>query len=272
METKWKLSIRPDPESGLPPVDVVVRSQPNATVLDLAIALGRHIEPDATDRYIVPTRHGQVWPADRRLNECGLRDGEILDVARMPGGWAQQAGGSSRRRAVLRVVSGPDAGRSFDLAAESVLIGRSSSCAVTLSDPAVSRQHARLVLVPRPVIIDEGSSYGTAVNGAAISRATGVDWGAPVTVGGTTLTLERVDRADDAAASVVRPPRFGESLVEGEMDIPTPPNKQKPTPMGWAMMLMPLTFSFSFFGPGGNGVAGIFSIFGWKMLCLLTYL
>ena len=272
METTWKVSIRPDPESGLPPVDVVIRSQPGANVLDLAVALGRHLEPGASDRYLVPTRHGQIWPADRKLNECGLRDGEILDVVLRPGSWAEQPGGASRRRAVLRVMSGPDAGRSFDLATESVLIGRSSSCTVTLNDPAVSRQHARLVLAPRPVIIDEGSSFGTAVNGTTISRATGVDWGVPVTVGGTTLTLERADAVDDAAASVVRPPRFGRPLTDGETEITSPPAKQKPSPVGWAMMLMPLTFSYSFFGPGGNRIAGLLSIIGWPALSLFTYL
>jgi len=190
----------------------------------------------------------------------------------MPAGWAQQHGAASRRRAVLRVVAGPDAGRSFDLATESVLIGRSSTCTVKLNDSSVSRQHARLVLVPRPVIIDEGSSFGTVVAGTTISRATGLDWGVPVTIGGTTLTLERVDTADDAAASVVRPPRFGEPLVEGETDIPSPPTKQKPSPMGWAMMLMPLTFSFTLFGPGGNRIAGIASLIGWPLLSLITYL
>jgi DNA segregation ATPase FtsK/SpoIIIE, S-DNA-T family len=272
METTWKLSIRPDQDSGLPPVDVVVRAQGNATVIDLAVALGRHLAPGVTDQYLVPTRHGQIWPADRRLNECGLRDGEILDVVRMPAEWTQHPGGSSRRRAVLRVVSGPDAGRSFDLATESAMIGRSASCTVSLSDPRVSRQHARLVLVPRPVIIDEGSSYGTAVNGTQIARATGVEWGVPVTVGDTTLTLERVDTVDDAAASVVRPPRFGEPLVEGETEIPTPPTKQKASPIGWAMMLMPLTFSFTFFGPGGNRTAGILSVIGFPLLSVGTYL
>ena len=43
------------------------------------------------------------------------------------------------------VLSGPDVGRSFEVRSGDT-IGRSPDCIVTLKDPSVSRNHARLVL------------------------------------------------------------------------------------------------------------------------------
>ncbi len=76
-----------------------------------------------------------------------------------------------RQRYILAVESGPEHGRRFPLDAE-VTIGRSPENDVVLSDPQVSRVHARIVLDDgRVAIEDAGSLNGTYVNGERAGRA-----------------------------------------------------------------------------------------------------
>ena len=80
----WTLSLRTAPESGLPSVDVRVQAREEATVADLARAFGQHLAPSQERLLLVPVDSGQPWPADRRVAECGLRTGDLLDVAPAP--------------------------------------------------------------------------------------------------------------------------------------------------------------------------------------------
>jgi hypothetical protein len=75
------------------------------------------------------------------------------------------------QRYVLEVESGPEHGHRFPL--DGVLtIGRSTESDVVLSDPQVSRIHARIVLDEgRVAIEDAGSLNGTYVNGERTGRA-----------------------------------------------------------------------------------------------------
>jgi pSer/pThr/pTyr-binding forkhead associated (FHA) protein len=91
----------------------------------------------------------------------------------------------------LAAITGPHASTVFDLQAVETSIGREAGRDVFLpNDTAVSRRHARIVREDQGfVVYDEGSSNGTFVNGARISRAI-VGPGDTVTVGGTDLRLE----------------------------------------------------------------------------------
>src|SRR5262249_17540211 len=161
-----------------------------ATVRDLAAALGRHLAADRTGLLVVPVEDGAPWPAGRLLAECGLRTGDVLDVVTVPPSWSRRSGRPPRRRAVIRGVAGPDAGLTVAVHGESAPIGRGPSCTVALTDPLVSRQHARLLLNPTPVIVDEGSSHGVTVGGLPVRRPVPVDWGQPVGIGDCTLVLD----------------------------------------------------------------------------------
>lgn len=82
-----------------------------------------------------------------------------------------------RRRGVgprLRVVSGPqgEAGREFALDGPVATIGRRSDQRIVLSDPSVSRAHARIERGAWGVaIVDLGSTNGTVVNGLRLQGA-----------------------------------------------------------------------------------------------------
>jgi len=83
----------------------------------------------------------------------------------------------------------PD-GRRIPLSEESVVIGRTAECTVTLNDPRASRRHAEI----RPsgdgfVLTDLGSMNGTFVNGAPIREQLLRD-GDQITVGASVLRFE----------------------------------------------------------------------------------
>jgi predicted component of type VI protein secretion system len=72
--------------------------------------------------------------------------------------------------AQLFVLSGPDVGRSFDVRPGDT-IGRSPECIVTLKDPSISRNHARLVREgERWVLLDQGSRNGIVTAGVRRTR------------------------------------------------------------------------------------------------------
>ena len=236
----WILSVRPATETGLPSVDVAVRARPDATVVDLARSLGRHLAPDQRTLLLVPHDGGQLWPAERRLSECGLRTGDLVDVGPAPGSWRDRPAGTSGARAVLRVVDGPDRGARVRVAAGQATIGRAAGCTLRLTDPQVSQRHARIELGPRPVVHDEGSANGTTVAGAP-AAASQVDWGTAVRLGGTTVVVEPGDVQDpELPVSVFRPPRFGDPLRDELLDLPAPPSRNRPTPLPWAMLMLPM--------------------------------
>src|SRR5438477_13202613 len=72
----------------------------------------------------------------------------------------------------LLVLTGPEAGRAFTLqAGPDLMLGRSAHSFYHLTDPRVSRNHCQLLLeADRAVVIDNGGSGGTLVNGAKVTR------------------------------------------------------------------------------------------------------
>lgn len=265
----WRLSIRPSRESGLPPVDVVVQARPDARVRDLARALGEHLA--GTSTLVAPTTDGEPWPAEQRLAESDLRTGDVLDVRLVPDEWLHRPGRRRPARALARVTSGPDAGREFRVEGDALTIGRAATCTVRLSDPTVSRVHARVVLVDGPVVCDEGSAHGTRVGGAEVVRPQAVAWGEPVRVGETTVVLEQGERTGARGVSVLRPPRFGERLEPAELEVPAPPSAPRRQPLPWPMMLMPVLLGGGMFWMSRSPFSLLFMI-GFPLMMLTTHL
>jgi hypothetical protein len=89
----------------------------------------------------------------------------------------------------------PD-GTTRPLDASPLTIGRLPDCAVTLSDPNVSRHHAEVRPVPGSgeavyEVRDLGSTNGTKVNGVPLAGPRRLEPGDTITVGATTLGFER---------------------------------------------------------------------------------
>jgi sigma-B regulation protein RsbU (phosphoserine phosphatase) len=71
--------------------------------------------------------------------------------------------------AFLRALNGPEPGRLYRLDRENAILGRHPDCDIVLDEGAVSRQHARIVMVNDEFFVEDlGSRNGTAVNGQII--------------------------------------------------------------------------------------------------------
>ncbi len=112
----------------------------------------------------------------------------------------------------IRVTVTPPKGRSFDvpLGVHPLVVGQSAECDLVLVDDAVSRQHCRLSLTPRGLLVEDlGSKNGTFVGNVRILAAL-VEPDTKIIAGGSRLVPGRAG----AAASVPRSRgvRFGEAV------------------------------------------------------------
>jgi small-conductance mechanosensitive channel len=95
------------------------------------------------------------------------------------------------RRARLYVAEGPERGRTFDLDGQPVTAGRSRSCAIAVSDGNASKEHLRIEWQDGGyVATDLGSSFGTRVNGQAISSPTRLHPLDRIAIGDTVMVFE----------------------------------------------------------------------------------
>jgi hypothetical protein len=85
----------------------------------------------------------------------------------------------------------------FDLPRGATLIGRSSECQVTIEDPLVSRQHARIILDGEEAVLEDlGSRNGVKVNGAPVkAKMTPLKDGDRLRIGTQELVFCRVEPA-----------------------------------------------------------------------------
>src|SRR4051812_43694545 len=97
----------------------------------------------------------------------------------------------------LRVIAGPDRGRTVPMELFPMRIGRGRESDTGLTDPYVSRAHCRLELRKTDLtLVDLGSSGGTFVNDERVSERV-LRLGDVIRVGDTQILLEE-DIADQA--------------------------------------------------------------------------
>jgi hypothetical protein len=113
-------------------------------------------------------------------------------------------------------------GLRFDLGADPIRLGRSTSCAIQLSDPLVSREHAEI----RPgdggfVVVDLGSTHGTRVDGVRVGQAT-LAHGSRLQVGATEFVF-RLPQEAIPTAMFVETPRAGSVPSAPAAPLPQPP-------------------------------------------------
>jgi len=90
----------------------------------------------------------------------------------------------------LRVLDGPEAGRSHALTSERMILGTSPDNDICLKDPFISRHHAEILQGPDGVVIkDLQSSNGTLLDGQPVSSAV-LEHGATLTLGAIRLRFE----------------------------------------------------------------------------------
>ncbi len=120
---------------------------------------------------------------------------------------------------ILEIRRGDDV-REYALTGQTTAIGRATDNQVVLSDPLVSRHHARLERADGAYhIIDLGSANGTQINGAEIEpkEQHPLKEGDNITIGGFTLALRLSPATEEATRVPTSPPetalREAESLT-----------------------------------------------------------
>ncbi len=99
--------------------------------------------------------------------------------------------GQGRPSATLVIRQGPQAGMSFPLTGNQVIIGREEGIGVALQDPESSRRHARITWRGDQFVIEDmGSTNGTFVNGVQITTHQALNPGDSIGVGQTALVFQ----------------------------------------------------------------------------------
>ncbi len=207
--------------------DVAARFDDHTTIGQLADALEQHLDRAGhTPRSIHRRSRGsQYFGRDARLVGSDLRNGDEVELALDTG---VRSGDEHSAVATLRVVSGPETGRIFELQRGESTIGRSKQCTVTLNDDMASRTHATVRVTDIVEVADAGSTNGVIVNGEQISGIRRLRPGDRVTIGDTEIVVEllggkheAVDFADNTV-EFNRPPRIDRPFAPVKIGLPSP--------------------------------------------------
>lgn len=250
---RLKLSLRRD--SGAVS-DVVVTVDATVSVGDVAAALWRAdpmrvntaaAAPPLLTLDVLATdglgRSRHVHP-DLAIVEAGIRSGGGVEIVRASTAFVEPGQARGPAVAVLRVLSGPDAGREFPLPAGSSQLGRDRGVDVRLSDPLVSKRHARVNIADTVEIVDTNSANGLAMGGRNVQRAT-LSPADVVVIGDSTVCVVPLARLGGAAPSTpvvefTRSPRVVVRFPERVFAAPKPPDRPQPQRFPLIALIAPL--------------------------------
>lgn len=241
--------------------DLLVTADATAKVGDVAAALaaahpttpGAPVDPASVTLRVLEgesSTAGRVLDSSVQLIDSGVRSGMHVAVARGTSSPTKDRGAPA---AVLRILSGPGAGREFSLPFGSSLLGRADSNDVVLNDQLVSKVHARISVGDGVEITDQNSANGVLVGGQRVGRVrVGAD--DVVTIGETELSVVQVRRSGienltSTDIPFTRSPNVVPRLRERTVELPQapkPPEKQRfpllalvaPLLMGATLFLM----------------------------------
>lgn len=128
----------------------------------------------------------------------------------------------------LRVTKGPQPGEIHPLSGLSITLGRDPLADVTLNDPEVSRQHARLLLMPTGgyQIQDLGSTNGTFIAGERLGGEPVALEPGQILVLGSTVELVYEAAGDEPTAAQVEDVRAPETVID--FPVPEAPETDEP--------------------------------------------
>ena len=232
-----------------PEADIVVTTDAAATVGEvaavLAAASAHGAQPVAATLRIVDAAAGSQ-PAiepDIALGEAPIGSGATVAVV-APGTAVPP---KQAAVAVLRVLEGPDQGKTFPLPPGTKYLGRDAQLSdVVLSDPLVSKRHARLDVFSQSIrVVDLNSANGIEVDGGLVPRID-LDNGSTVRVGDTVLVADIA--AVESEPTLVnsgpvpfnRSPRVDDRFPGEELIAPVLPGESERSPFPWLVLAAPL--------------------------------
>ena len=185
-----------------------------------------------------------VLSAGLPLSVSGLRSGSLVSIAAVSERFKTPGADRGSAAATLSVLSGPDVGKEVPLAEGTSILGRDASCDVKLSDPLISKRHARITISDVAEIVDTGSANGLIIGGSLVPRAV-LRPQDRVIVGETALgiTVHRSVAASLAQTTDVdfnRSPRLDPTFAGEEFTAPDPPEKPQHQRFPLIAMVAPL--------------------------------
>ncbi|MGI5242978.1 FtsK/SpoIIIE domain-containing protein [Dactylosporangium sp. CA-139066] len=241
---KLKFTLR---RPGAPDADLLATVDAGATVGDLAAHLlladprgrGAARPGEAPTLRLFGDRDRTLDPA-LKLAESGVHSGMTAAVTLARDAYDARRGDVV---AVVLVTAGPDTGREFVLQSRTVVIGRDRSCEVRLTDPLVSRQHARLTVGGAAEIVDLGSANGVEFGGEQTTRAS-LRSGDTIRIGDTDLVVRIPSGApverDRAAEGFIRSPLVEPVYAGTARSAPEPPQRPAPSRLPLVALAMPM--------------------------------
>ncbi|HHX86439.1 MAG TPA: FHA domain-containing protein, partial [Actinomycetales bacterium] len=204
-----------------------------------------------------------VLDPDRNLIEAGLRSGSLVRLSRER---PADSVGKDRGPAVaqLRVLSGPDKGREFALPAGVSHIGRLPSCDVHLTDPLVSKRHARVVVGESIGIVDQGSANGIICGGVRVDK-TIVGPSDVLRLGDTLVSIAATRQAGTVEPTSPniefnRSPRVEPRFEPETFRTPTAPSRPNPMRFPVVAMIAPLVMGIVLFAVTRSAMSIVFVV------------
>lgn len=228
--------------------DVAVSLARDVMVTELMAALGE-------DGTLVNARTGAILDLRASVRDSGLRSGDRL-VAPHHAGSGAARGRRPRAPFEVWVVGGPGAGARRPLDQETLSVGRSSSCDLTVADRSLSRHHLTLHVGPEGVAVEDiGSSNGSSVEGIGLTpaRPRPLATGEQIALGRTLLSVHQVRRMArhdireiDARLAFNRPPRVQPAHEGGRLRLGRAPEEPSPRRIPWIVAVAPLVLGIGF--------------------------
>jgi S-DNA-T family DNA segregation ATPase FtsK/SpoIIIE len=231
----WTLSV------GGETVDVEVTAHDHDRLSDVLPPLGAALGGPVTGLWAASSRLTDGLP----LTAPELAHGAVLGL----GGPVAASDRRSRSSALeLRVVGGPDAGRSVALGQGHHVLGRGSGVSVRLDDPDVSRRHVAVHVGGGSITVaDLGSTNGSRLDEVELD-AHPRNWpaGAILRLGASSVTVTGPGgaaaalEAGPAGRLRLRPtPRMSTPAPEVEISFPRPPAAPPRRRLAWVAVALP---------------------------------
>jgi S-DNA-T family DNA segregation ATPase FtsK/SpoIIIE len=228
-------------------VDLAITADATASVGDVAAYLAaadpdgrRGVGDQVTLRATtVASAAPRVVEPTAGILEAGIESGSYIELVESYSGQADHRG---QVAAVVRVLSGPDAGKEFALPSGASKIGRDRGVDVKLSDPLVSKVHARFNVTDQVEVTDLNSANGVFVSGDQVTRAA-VRPSDVVVLGDTALAVTLVQGGAElrgAQREHVRSPRVVPRYPGRKVPTPKPPTRPNPQRLPLVALMAPL--------------------------------
>ncbi|GII98763.1 S-DNA-T family DNA segregation ATPase FtsK/SpoIIIE [Sediminihabitans luteus] len=219
---------------------------------------GTQVPPQLTLHAQLPGQDAPVLlPPDAALGEAWIGSGARLSLVDHAT-YRSSVVTDRTPRASVRVVEGPDAGRSVDLPEGSYVVGRAPGVDLILSDRLASKRHARIDIGDTIEIVDLGSANGVVADGASVTRLR-VEQAVTVQIGDTFLVVE--PHAARATAGVVakagpvpfnRSPKVEPRYPGETFTAPEPPREEEEQTFPFLALLAPVLLGVSMFAMTGR--------------------